>query len=162
MKKICFLILTIFILLLINKDVNAASGLPLPRFVSLRSNEVNVRTGPGTRYPLSWVYTKKDLPVKITEEYENWRFIEDNTGRTGWIHTQMLSGKRTVRFIDETPMFRAAFESSVKIAIVKKGNIGTASMCPEGSKMCKVHLKDYTGWVDREKLWGLLPTDHFD
>ncbi|MCQ2914534.1 MAG: hypothetical protein MJ247_05010 [Alphaproteobacteria bacterium] len=162
MKRVLLLLSIIFVIALLYKDVNAASGLPVPRFVSLRSNEVNVRTGPGTRYPLSFVYTKKDLPVEITEEYENWRFIKDNTGRTGWIHTQMLSGKRTIRFIEDASMYRAAFENSVKIALVKKGNIGTVTMCPEGSKMCKVNLKDYTGWVDRDTLWGLYPQEHFD
>ena len=70
------------------------SGLPLPRFASLRSDEVNVRTGPGTRYPVDWVFKRKGMPVEIVAEYENWRKIRDWQGASGWVHQSLLSGKR--------------------------------------------------------------------
>ena len=71
------------------------SGLPIPRFVSLRSDEVNVRTGPGTRYPVDWVFKRKGMPVEIVAEYENWRKIRDWQGASGWVHQSLLTGKRS-------------------------------------------------------------------
>src|SRR5919204_606278 len=71
------------------------SGLPLPRFASLRSDEVNVRTGPGTRYPVDWVFKRKGMPVEIVAEFENWRKIRDWQGASGWVHQSLLTGKRS-------------------------------------------------------------------
>ena len=71
------------------------SGLPIPRFASLRSDEVNVRTGPGARYPVDWVFKRKTMPVEIVAEYENWRKIRDWQGASGWVHQSLLTGKRS-------------------------------------------------------------------
>ena len=71
------------------------SGLPIPRFASLRSDEVNVRTGPGSRYPVDWVFKRKAMPVEIVAEYENWRKIRDWQGASGWVHQSLLTGKRS-------------------------------------------------------------------
>src|SRR5215216_2043872 len=70
------------------------SGLPLPRFASLRSDEVNARTGPGTRYPVDWVFRRKGMPVEIVAEFENWRKVRDWQGASGWVHQSLLTGKR--------------------------------------------------------------------
>src|SRR3954451_11853501 len=81
-----------------DKPANAqrlGSGLPLPRFASLRSDEVNVRTGPGSRYPVDWVFKRKGMPVEIVAEYENWRKIRDWQGASGWVHQSLLTGKRS-------------------------------------------------------------------
>ena len=72
------------------------SGLPLPRFVSLRADQVNLRTGPGVQYPVEWVYQRKDLPVEIITEYRTWRKIRDWQSTQGWVHQSMLSGKRSI------------------------------------------------------------------
>ncbi|HKH69397.1 MAG TPA: SH3 domain-containing protein, partial [Reyranella sp.] len=66
------------------------SGLPIPRFASLRSDEVNVRTGPGPRYPIDWVFKRKAMPVEIVAEFENWRKIRDWQGASGWVHQSLL------------------------------------------------------------------------
>ncbi len=74
----------------------ADDKLPLPRFVSLRAEEVNVRTGPGVRYPINWVFHKRDLPVEIVAEFENWRKVRDVDQAEGWVHQSMLSGRRSI------------------------------------------------------------------
>jgi len=74
----------------------AEKNLPVPRFVTLRTDPVNVRTGPGERYPIDWVYHRKDLPVEIIAEFENWRKIRDADGTTGWVHERMVTGRRSV------------------------------------------------------------------
>src|SRR5215475_1432117 len=71
------------------------SGLPIPRFASLRSDEVNVRTGPGPRYPIDWVFKRKGMPIEIVAEYENWRKIRDFQGASGWVYQGLLTGKRS-------------------------------------------------------------------
>src|SRR5581483_9127238 len=76
--------------------INNTSGLPVPRFVSLKPEEANARTGPGTRYPIAWVYRRPGLPVEVIEEYDLWRKIRDIDGATGWVHKSMLDGRRTV------------------------------------------------------------------
>jgi len=76
--------------------VIADDALPVPRFVSLKAEEANLRTGPGIRYPVRWVYWKKWLPVEIIEEYDHWRKIRDAEGESGWIHKSLLSGRRTI------------------------------------------------------------------
>src|SRR6516165_1372374 len=72
------------------------AGQKLPRFVSLRSDQVNLRVGPGENYPIEWVLTRKEMPVEIVKEFENWRMIRDWQGTEGWVHERMLSGKRAV------------------------------------------------------------------
>src|SRR3954451_6927804 len=93
------------------------TGLPVPRFVSLRSSEVNVRTGPGTRYPVEWVFVKRDIPVEITAEFDTWRRIRDWEGTEGWIHQSMLSGKRAMVVLGEVrTLRRAAGETAAPLA----------------------------------------------
>ena len=72
------------------------SGLPIPRFVTTRSEAVNLRSGPGERYPVQWVLRKKGMPVEIIAEYENWRKIRDWLDTEGWVHQALLSGKRMI------------------------------------------------------------------
>src|ERR1700745_1267941 len=76
--------------------VAAEKGLPVPRFVTLRSDQVNVRTGPGERYPIEWVFTRKGMPVEILAEFDVWRKIRDWQGTEGWVHQRMVTGNRAV------------------------------------------------------------------
>ena len=71
------------------------TGLPLPRFAALRSDEVNLRAGPGTRYPIQWVYKRRELPVEILREFEVWRLVQDPEGIKGWVHQATLTGRRS-------------------------------------------------------------------
>ena len=77
------------------------SGLTLPRFVSLRASEVNMRTGPGTRYPIAWVYKQRNLPVEIVDEFDTWRRIRDWEGSEGWVHQSMLHGRRSIMVVED-------------------------------------------------------------
>src|SRR5215471_20860346 len=78
-----------------NNGPRKGSGLPIPRFATLKSDEVNVRTGPGSRYPVDWVFKRKGMPVEIVAEYEVWRKIRDWQGASGWVHQSLLTGKRS-------------------------------------------------------------------
>ena len=72
----------------------SVSGLPVPRFVSLKSDRVNVRSGPNKDQDVRWVYTRAGMPVEVTAEFENWRRIRDWEGAEGWVYHSLLSGKR--------------------------------------------------------------------
>lgn len=138
-----------------------ASGLPLPRFVSLRADEVNLRTGPGVRYPIEWVFERKDLPVQIIAEFEAWRQIRDFEGTTGWVHRSMLSGKRTVSTNgDVDRLLREPNPGAPVVAWVEAGVIATLDEC-DGA-WCRVAVASHgvTGWIERLGLWGVLPDEN--
>src|SRR5271166_4318992 len=98
------------------------TGLPIPRFVSLRTDDVNLRSGPGTRYPIEWVYRRRDLPVEIEREFEVWRLIQDQDGVKGWVHQATLAGRRG--FVvkgAERVLHTAATDDSPPVARLKPG-----------------------------------------
>src|SRR5207302_4438711 len=71
-------------------------GLKVPRFVSLHSDKVNLRTGPGRQYPIDWVLTRKDMPVEVIAQFDNWRRIRGWDGTQGWVQEHMVAGKRYI------------------------------------------------------------------
>ena len=156
--KLTFFLLAFFTVF----SARAQTELPLPRFVSLRSNQVNLRTGPGLRYPVEWVYLKSDLPVEITSEFDTWRRIRDYNGREGWIHQPMLSGRRTVRITADSLLLRAASTGALPLAKVEKGAIGRLMTCPKNIPLCKVEFGRFQGWIARNVLWGVYPDEVFE
>jgi SH3-like domain-containing protein len=136
------------------------SGLPLPRFASLRSDEVNVRTGPGTRYPVDWVFKRKGMPVEIVAEYENWRKIRDWQGASGWVHQSLLTGKRSFIIaakpasLHKTPA--AAAEVVAKLEPEVMGEIRSCS-----GDWCRVRVSSggVSGWLERTAFWGVYKSE---
>jgi SH3-like domain-containing protein len=134
------------------------TGLPVPRFVSLRSAEVNVRTGPGTRYPVEWVFVKRDIPVEITAEFDTWRRIRDWEGTEGWVHQSMLSGKRAIMVLgDVRTLRRSAGESAGGLAKVEPGVAGKLLHCQ--TNWCEVNVGGYRGWLQKSEFWGVYPAE---
>ncbi|WP_142849073.1 SH3 domain-containing protein [Telmatospirillum sp. J64-1] len=139
------------------------TGLPLPRFLSLRSDEVNLRTGPGTRYPVDWTYTRRDLPVEVIAEFEAWRRIRDWQGTEGWVHQSMLSGRRMMVVTGTTrPLRRTADASANAIALVEPDVIGRLQRCPRDSEMCQVEVGGHVGWMRRDEFWGVYSREAVD
>ncbi len=134
------------------------TGLPLPRFAALRSDEVNLRAGPGTRYPIQWIYKRRELPVQIQREFEVWRLVQDPDGIKGWVHQATLTGRRS--FIvtgGDATLRRDAQDSASPVAILKPGVVGHIRSCPAASDWCQVQAGDYRGYLKRSQLWGTLP-----
>ena len=138
------------------------SGLPLPRFVSLKSGRVNSRIGPGVNYPVDWLYLKPGLPVEITQEFENWRRVRDSDGSEGWINQSLLSGKRTgiaapwqrgkdtqIQLLDEPDRDARA------IAVIEPGVVGKINQCD--GDWCEMTFDGHTGWMSQSLLWGAYP-----
>ncbi len=141
-------------------EVKSASGLPLPRFASLRSNEVNLRTGPGTRYPIEWVFLKEGLPVEITAEFDVWRRVRDSEGSVGWVHKSNLSGKRSLITTGQAAALRKQPAESAAIkAHVRPGAIGWIASCREA--WCEVSFGALEGYMKKEDFWGAYEHETF-
>lgn len=140
-----------------------ASGLPLPRFVSLRAEQVNMRTGPRDTSPIAWVYNKRDLPVEIINEHQHWRLIRDWQGSEGWVHQSLLSGRRTVIVVGERRSLRAeAGDAAATIAYLDVGVVAKVLKCPRGGTFCRVDAGSYEGWIKRDEVWGVHPGESID
>ncbi len=138
----------------------SATGLPLPRFAALRSDDVNMRGGPGTRYPIEWVYKRRDLPVQIEREFEVWRLVQDQEGVKGWVHQATLTGRRSFVVIGaEQTMRSEADGGAAAVAILKPGVIGRIRGCQSGAAWCEVQVGDYRGWLQRTQFWGSYPSE---
>lgn len=134
------------------------SGLPLPRFVSLRSDEVNLRTGPGTQYPVSWIYRRQMLPIEILAEYRNWRKIRDWQGDEGWVHKNMLSGRRSIIVVgDPRSLLSSPSASGVVLARAEAGVVAQLVGCPNEGPFCRVRIGSREGWIERAGFWGTYP-----
>ncbi len=138
----------------------SVTNLPLPRFASLRSDEVNMRAGPGTRFPIEWVYKRRDLPVQIERELGLWRLIADPEGNKGWVHQATLAGRRS--FIvtgGERALRRSADASSSTVALLKPGVQGRVRQCEANVAWCQVQVADHRGWLRRSEIWGVSPDE---
>ncbi len=133
------------------------TGLPLPRFAALRSDEVNFRTGPGTRYPIEWVYKRRDLPVVIEREFEVWRLVRDQEGVKGWVHQATLVGRRTLVVTGGERTLRREPGQGAAVAILKPGVIGRLRSCEASARWCEVQVQDHRGWLARDEFWGTYP-----
>lgn len=141
-------------------SASKGTGLPLPRFVSIRSGEVNLRTGPGVQYPVDWVYRRPDLPVEIVAEFGTWRKIRDWQGTQGWVHQGMLAGQRTLIVVGEARTIRAKPEKSAEVvALVEPGVVGRLQECPNNADWCRIQVKGFNGWLARDDFWGVYPDE---
>ena len=117
------------------ENVGPASGLPVPRFVSLKADKVNMHIGPAKTYEVKWVYQRAGLPVEITAEFENWRRIRDADGAEGWVYHSLLSGRRTGLVIAKAkdvlvPLYEKADVESAVVAKLEPGVLGHGQALP--------------------------------
>ncbi len=140
------------------------SGLTLPRFASLRSNHINARSGPGSRYPIEWVYMQKMAPVQIIAEFELWRKIKDWQGSESWVHKSMLSGKRSVKVVTpgENNIYDKPNYQSEIIAKVEDEVVGEVIKCPSGKSFCLIKFETIEGWMPKNNLFGVFSDEVID
>ena len=140
-----------------------ASRLPVPRFVSLKSDPVNLRQGPGTDYPIAWVFRRAGLPVEVIKEFENWRQVRDAEGTTGWVQGTALSGRRTAIILPWEVKPGAGQQTSVAlrdddndsaraIAHIEAGVLAGILTC--NGQWCRVSVGGFRGYIEQAKLWG--------
>ncbi len=140
-------------------QMGTVTGLQLPRFAALRSDEVNMRAGPGTRFPIEWTYQRRDMPVEIVREFDLWRRIRDQEGVEGWVHSSTLAGRRSflIRGVDRD-LRRRPEENGVVVARLRPGVIGRLIACPAGG-WCEVRVSEYRGFLKRDDIWGVGPEE---
>jgi SH3-like domain-containing protein len=138
------------------------SGLPVPRFVSLKTDRVNVRGGPDKDHDVAWIYTRVGWPVEITAEFENWRRIRDSDGTEGWVYHSLLSGKRMAAVqlktkTDLAPLYAKPDAKSGMTAQLQFGVLGTIKRCT--GTWCQFEGEGFDGWIEQSKLWGVYPDE---
>ena len=134
------------------------TGLPVPRFVSLRSDEVNVRAGPGFQYPVNWVYQRAGLPVEIIGEFNVWRQILAPDGGTGWVHEATIRAKRGFYITADKAALRSGPSAGAGVvAYLAQGVSGALLRCTPTSDYCKAATKYETGYLARSDFWGAFP-----
>jgi len=135
------------------------SGLPVPRFVTLKNDDINVRTGPGTRYPIQWVYHRAGMPVEVIEEYDVWRRIRDIDSTVGWVHKSMLDGKRSVMIKSkDARIIRRDPEDKAK-PILKAEPLVTAHLVECQTQWCRIQISGRKGWIEKQYIWGVYPSE---
>jgi SH3-like domain-containing protein len=141
------------------------TGLPVPRYVSLKSDRVNLREGPSKDHRTSWVFQRAGLPVEITAEFETWRRIRDAEGAEGWVLHSLLSGRRTslVAPWSKTAalqLYDRPDDKSELVAQLQPGVLGNIRQC--NGKWCRIYGQGFDGWIAQDKLWGVYPQEKLD
>lgn len=136
------------------------TNLPLPRYVSLKTDEGNARRGPSLDYRIDWVFVREDMPLRLTAEHGHWRRVEDRDGVGGWIHYSLLSGTRTAIVDEDLPLRARPEEDAVETAIVEEGVVAGLESCEGG--WCRVSAGGYGGWVPSHALWGVAEGEVLD
>jgi len=165
MKKLYLIILFLFsFTALSSAQEKENDNLPLPRMVSFRSDYINARSGPGTRYPIEWIYKQKHAPVEIVSEFELWRKIKDWEGSETWVHKAMLQNQRYIKMTKQgvSNVYAKPQSDSKIIAKVENEVIGRVEKCPEQKDFCLVKFSTIEGWVSRNDFYGVYPNEIID
>lgn len=143
-------------------STKSVTGLPLPRFASLKVDEANLRTGPGTRYPIDWVFRKEGLPVEITAEFDIWRRVRDWEGAEGWVHKSALGGTRTMIVTGPQPreLLQNDDPSASPVALIASGTVGHILSCQKA--WCLLKFDKHKGYMPKTSFWGVYPDEIVD
>ena len=134
--------------------IGPETNLPLPRFVSLKTDEGNARRGPALDQRIDWVFVREDMPLQITAEYGHWRRVEDRDGEGGWVHYSLLSGTRTVIVDqDRLPLRSRPEDNAPEIALLEQNVVARLETCEV--EWCRISAGGYGGWAPKADLWGV-------
>ena len=151
-NKLYLIFAVLFFILIVNQNLYYNENL---NFLSLKKNEVNLRQGPSFEYPIKLIYKKKYLPVIIIDKSGPWKKIKDFESNTGWIHTALLSKKKSAINIENSSIFyKKATIFSEPIAKLERGRLVLIKKCK--AKWCKITSGKYTGWIEKNYLWGKI------
>jgi len=140
--------------------IGSDTKLPIPRFVSLKADEVNLRRGPGGDYRIDWIYKRENLPVMVIGEHNHWRRVRDSSGAEGWVHRALLQNDRMAEIIGgEVIMLHKPEIGARPIARVEAGSILELKKCAE--RWCKVKSGRLKGWIKSPSIWGVLSGEVF-
>jgi SH3-like domain-containing protein len=163
--KLAIILLTLLVAIpagAVGESSGPASGLPVPRYVSLKADKVNVRGGPSRDHDVAWVFTRAGMPVEITAESENWRRIRDAEGAEGWVFHSLLSGRRTVLVApsgktEAFPLYERAATGGRVVAQLQARVLATVRRCD--GKWCRIFGDGFDGFMEQHLLWGVYPQE---
>ena len=152
------ILLVIFASSAVAAERGAVTNLPLPRYVSLKASEGNVRRGPSLTHRIDWVFKRRDMPLEITAEHGHWRRVRDRDGAGGWVHYSLLSGTRYVLIEkDMLPLHQRADPATPVMARLELGVIARLGKCT--INWCRLTSAGYKGWAPKASLWGVMPDE---
>ena len=170
LRLLFFTIIFTFFSLAVFAGKGKVTGLPIPRFVTLKSSEVNMRTGPSNRYPIKWVYQRKSYPLEVIAEFGAWRKVQDMDKTQGWIHDALLTGRKNAVIINnkinsksyklrkkEMVLLRHPNNSAYPILRIGLGTIASVQKC--NKKWCKVKISQQDGWIEKSNIWGVYKNE---
>lgn len=134
------------------------TNLPLPRFVSLKASEGNVRRGPSLSHRIDWIFKRRDMPLVVTAEYGHWRRVEDRDGQGGWVHYSLLSGVRTVMVAEDLAPMRMKPNAQAPVAAYAEAGV-VARLGDCTLDWCRLSADGRRGWVEKAALWGVAPEE---
>ncbi|MGL4636410.1 MAG: SH3 domain-containing protein [Beijerinckiaceae bacterium] len=142
------------------ETTGSVSGLPIPRFVSLKPSDTPMREGPSKDHRIKWVFKKEGVPVEIIAEFENWRRVRDSEGDDGWVFHSRLSGRRTAQINPKlkdpsVALYERDSDSAAVVARLQPGVIGSVEQC--SGRWCRLVGEGFDGWLQQERLWGVYP-----
>lgn len=130
------------------------TNLPMPRYVSLKTSEGNVRRGPSLSHRVDWVFRLRDMPLQVTAEHGHWRRVADRDGAGGWVHYSLLSGVRTVLVEDDLMALRTRpLPDAPEVARLEVGVVARLGAC--GPDWCRINAGGHRGWAPKSGLWGV-------
>lgn len=133
-----------------------------PYWASIKAGEARMRKGPGTNYPIEWMYKRADLPIRVVETFPNWRKVQDPDGAVGWMQLSLVQATRTaivspgaIRELREnpTPMSQVTYR-------IQPGVVGRVSKCGRG--WCRLAVGNRTGFIRTSDIWGVDPNEAID
>jgi SH3-like domain-containing protein len=135
----------------------SVTGLPVPRFVSLKPSDTPMREGPGKDHHIKWIFKRAGMPVEVTAEFDNWRRVRDSEGAEGWIFHSRLAGKRTAmvqsKAREPEALYQSPSEEGSVVAVLEQGVIGDVQSCEAG--WCRIRAKEFDGYIAQDRLWGV-------
>ncbi|UWR24232.1 aspartyl-trna synthetase [Sulfitobacter sp. S190] len=144
-----------------NARVGKVTHRPIPRFVSMKASEGNVRRGPSLTHRIDWVFKRRDMPLRITAEHGHWRRVEDRDGMGGWVHYSLLSGTRTALVEKDMLTLHARPDANAPVtAALELGVVARISACD--TEWCLLRSGGYKGWAPKARLWGVGTSEIID
>ena len=138
--------------------VGSVTNLPLPRYVSMKASEGNVRRGPSLSHRIDWVFQRRDMPLRVTAEHGHWRRVEDRDGMGGWVHYSLLSGVRTVLVEQDMLALHVRPDPNAPVAAaLELGVVARLGDCD--LEWCELRTGGYKGWAPKARIWGVGPNE---
>ncbi|MFW5832764.1 MAG: SH3 domain-containing protein [Pseudomonadota bacterium] len=137
-------------------ETGPVTGLPMPRFVSIGVEVANLRIGPRGSYEVVAIYRRRGLPLRVIDEFDTWRHVEDHEGTRGWMHQRLLSGRRVVMVLGEPQVLRRRPATEAGGILVAEPLV-LARLFECEADWCFVEIDGQRGWLDRDGLWGVDP-----